>query len=152
MKGLGATSTIALWFKIGHQHPSFPGSYHTHHTELSDNSGKQYKMTKKIQLGSVWILELQPFGLKSKCLLIYHGTHPASFTHTSDPAPQAVCYRYIDPERVILVMLEAVATGLQRNAKSHIMDLLNIQSQVLSWCKLTELHGNKPRKPPAHAS
>lgn len=64
------------------------------------------------------------------------------------PTPNAVCYRYIDPQRVVLVMLEAVATALQRNAKSNIMDLLNILSQVLSWCKLTELHGNKPKKTP----
>lgn len=64
------------------------------------------------------------------------------------PNPNAVCYRYIGPQRVVLVMLEAVATGLQRNAKSNIMDLLNILSQVLSWCKLTKLHGNKPNKSP----
>lgn len=40
-------------------------------------------------------------------------------------------------------MLKDVSTELQRNAETDIKDLLNILSQVLSWCKLTQLHGNK---------
>ena len=151
MKLLVAVSEVVLAFTVGPQHTSFSDWYQTHHTELFHNSEKQNKMTKKnttkpfsfgICMNTwtpiLWVKEQMPYN--SLC-------HSSSQFHKCKwqviPAPSTIYIRYIDPERLLLVMSEAVSTGLQRNAKSDIRGLLNILHQVLSWCKLAQLHGNK---------
>lgn len=146
MKPLVTVSEVVLGFTVASWYTSFSGCHQTHHTQLSVSSGEQNKMTKKkIHLQSIETLELQPLGLKTKCLnfLCHSSSQFRKYKWQLITGTSAICFRYADPEKVLLVMLKAVPTGLQRNAKSDIGGLLNILSQVLRWCKLTQPHGNK---------
>lgn len=138
---------VVLGFTVGSQYTSYSGCYQTHRTELSVSSGKQNKMTKKKKYHFVIYRNTWTPALRAKEQMPYNSLCHSSrqfhkYKWQVNGGTGAICFRYIDPEKVLLVMLKTVSTGLQRNAKSDIRGLLNILSQVLRWCKLTQLHGN----------